>query len=234
MLTLEVNARDSKESAEILRKHGAVPAVFYGPKESSTSISVDALRLEHVWKEAGETTVVTLKGVGEDKDTLIHDAQFHPVTGKLLHADFYVLEKGKKVRIKIPLVFEGVAPAEKVGHIIVKALHEIEIEVAPAELPRNLSVDLTKLENVADHITVSDIKLPSSASLITNTEEIVASVTEFKEEPVEITPAPETIITTEKPAEGVPTGAEGVPASGAETKPASSGGKTGSASGGKE
>lgn len=210
---LEVKPRDAKEKPEALRKRGAVPAVFYGPKQPATPIAVDALRLERVWKEAGETTVITLKGVGEDKDTLIHDAQFHPVTSKLLHVDFYVLEKGKKIKIKIPLVFEGVSPAEKAGHIIVKALHEIEIEVAPAELPHNLPVDLTKLENVADHITASDIKLPSSASLITSPGEIVASVTEFKEEPVEITPAPETIITTQMPAEGeTPASAEGAPA----------------------
>ena len=94
MLTLDVKARDDKESAETLREQGIVPAVFYGPKEKATPIAINALKLEHVWKEAGETTIVTLKGVCEDKDTLIHDAQVHPLTGKLLHADFYVLEKG--------------------------------------------------------------------------------------------------------------------------------------------
>ncbi|MBI5457463.1 50S ribosomal protein L25 [Candidatus Kaiserbacteria bacterium] len=203
MLALEVKPRVENESADTLRKLGAVPAVFYGPKEAATPISVDARKLAHVWREAGETTIVTLKGLGEDKDTLIHDAQFNPVTGALLHADFYVLEKGKKIKIKVPLEFEGVAPAEKAGHIVVKALHEIEIEVAPAELPHHLSVDLVKLENVGDHITAAQIALPGSASLITHGEEIVASVTEFKEEKEEITPAPETIITTEKaPAEG--------------------------------
>jgi len=199
MLALDVKAR-GKESAETLRQGGAVPAVFYGPKEASTPIAVDALKLQHVWKEAGETTVVTLKGLGEDKDTLIHDAQFHPVTGKLLHADFYVLEKGKKIKIKVPLEFSGVAPAEKAGHIIVKALHQVEIEVAPAELPHHLSIDLTQLVNVGDHITAAQIGLPPSASLITEADEIVASATAFVEEKEEITPAPETEILTAKPA----------------------------------
>lgn len=198
MLVLEVKKR-GEESADTLRKEGAVPAVFYGPKESATAIAVDARRLAHVWKEAGETTIVTLKGVGEDKDTLIHDAQFHPVTGTLLHADFYVLEKGKKITIKVPLEWSGVAPAEKAGHIVVKALHEVEIEVAPAELPHHLTVDLAKLANVGDHITASEIPLPPSAALTGNSDEIVASVTEFKEEAAEITPAPETVILTAKP-----------------------------------
>ena len=202
MLALEVKARVENESADTLRKNGAVPAVFYGPKEAATAISVDARKLASVWREAGETTIVTLKGLGEDKDTLIHDAQFHPINGQLLHADFYVLEKGKKIKISVPLEFEGVSPAEKAGHILVKALHEIEIEVAPAELPHHLLVDLTKLANVGDHITAADIQLPSSATLITNAEEIVASVTAFVEEKEEITPAPETEILTAKPTEG--------------------------------
>jgi len=201
MLTLDVKARDDKESAETLREQGIVPAVFYGPKEKATPIAINALKLEHVWKEAGETTIVTLKGVGEDKDTLIHDAQVHPLTGKLLHADFYVLEKGKKVRIKVPLEFIGAAPAEKLGHIVVKALHEVEIEVTPQELPHSLSVDLTALGNVGDHIVASQIPLPPSATLLTHSEEIVASVKEFREEKEEITPPPETVIIGEEKVE---------------------------------
>lgn len=189
MLTLEVTTRDSKESPESLRARGAVPAVFYGPKEEATPIAIDQKKLAHVWKEAGETTIITLKGAGSDKETLVKDIQVHPLSGQILHADFYVLEKGKKVEITVPLHFEGEAPAEKQGHIISKALHEIEIEVAPAELPHSLSVDLSVLANVGDHITVGDIKLPPSAELKTDAEEIVASVTEFVEETNEA-PAP--------------------------------------------
>lgn len=214
MLALEVKPRDAKESADTLRKQGIVPAVFYGPKEKATPIAINALKLEHIWKEAGETAIVTLKGVGEDKDTLIHEAQFHPVTGKLLHVDFYVLEKGKKITIKVPLHFEGQAPAEKSGHIVVKVLYEVEIEVAPQELPHNLPVDLSKLENVGDHSTVRDIKLPPTATLITDADDIVASVKEFKEEPVEVAPLPETIIIGEEKAttEGAESAAAEAPA----------------------
>lgn len=202
MVTLEVRQRGESDRPEALRERGIVPAVFYGPKEKATPIAIDARKLEQVWKEAGETTIITLEGLGEEKETLIHDVQFHPVTGRLLHADFYVLEKGKKIEIKVPLEWVGQAPAEKAGHIVVKALHEIEVEVAPAELPHSLPVDLAKLENVGDHITASQIALPPSASLITEADEIVVSVTEFKEEPVEVTPAPETVITTAKAEEG--------------------------------
>lgn len=199
MLTLEVKARDAKSSTEELRKSGATPAVFYGRGQEATAIAVNSQELEHVYREAGQTSVVTLQGLGEHVDALIHEVQFHPVTGKLLHIDFYVLEKGKKVTIEVPLEFEGVAPAEKAGHILVKTMHAIEIEVAPAELPHTLAVDLTKLANVGDRILAADIALPPSATLVTEGDEIVASITEFHEESAEIAPAPETIITTAKP-----------------------------------
>jgi len=198
MITLDVEKRDAKESPETLRARGVVPAVFYGPKEDTTPISIDSLKLERLWREAGETTIVRLKGIGEEKDALIHDVQLHPVTGKLQHADFYVIEKGKKVTITVPLEFKGQAPAEKLGHIVVKTLHEVEIEVAPQELPHSLPVDLSVLGNIGDHILVSNIPLPSSATLVTSADEIVASVKEFKEEAEEVTPAPETVIIGEE------------------------------------
>lgn len=182
MLTLAVQERNTKDTSEGLREKGLVPAVFYGPKQESTAVSVDAAKLERVWKEAGETTLVRLSGIGSDIDTLIHDVQVHPVTGKVLHADFYVLEKGKKVTIKVPLEFVGTSPAEKLGGIAVKALHEVEIEVAPAELPHHLEVDMAVLETVGSHITARDIKLPPSAELLTEAEEIVVSIVAFQEE----------------------------------------------------
>lgn len=185
MLELAVQARDAKASSEAMRASGVMPAVMYGPKEAPTPIAINTRDFERTFREAGETTLVKLKGVGEDKDTLIHDVQLHPVTDAPLHADFYVIEKGKKVTLNIPLEFVGSAPAEKAGHIVVKALHEIEIEVAATEIPQHLEVDLSKLENVGDHIVASDITLPASAELQTEADEIVASVTAFVEEKVE-------------------------------------------------
>lgn len=182
MLELEIKQRDSKESAETLRAQGVLPAVIYGPKEEATAITVNQKEFERLFKQAGETTIIKLKGVGEEKDSLVHDIQRHPVTDTVLHADFYVLEKGKKVTLNIPLEFVGDAPAEKQGHILTKVLHEVEIEVAPAELPQHLEVDISKLENVGDHVLASDIKLPKSAELRINPEEIVVSVTAFVEE----------------------------------------------------
>lgn len=210
-MTLEVKVRDGNQTPDELRAAGLIPAVVYGSKQEATPISVPRAIFEKLFRDAGETTVVTLIGLPEKAETLIHDVQIHPVTGTPLHADFYALAKGQKVKLNIPLEFVGQAPAEKAGHIVVKALHEIEIEVAPAELPHSLSVDLSALQNVGDHITASQVTLPSSARLITNADEILVSITEFKEEKA-AEPA------AAAPAEGVPASSEAAPTEGGEQK----------------
>ncbi len=182
IMTLEVAPRDTKQTVEDLRKAGMMPAVFYGPKEETTSVTINTQSFERVFKQSGETTIIILKGPLGDKETLVRDVQLHPLTDKPLHADFYVLEKGKKVTLSIPLEFIGQSPAEKAGHILTKVVHEIEIEVAPAELPQQLEVDLSMLANVGDHILARDIVLPPSAALQIDPEEIVVSVTAFEEE----------------------------------------------------
>lgn len=220
MVALDVVLRDQKKSPEVLRASGVLPAVIYGSKEKSTPISVPMQAFERVWKEAGETTVIVLKGLDDEKQTLIHEVQFHPVTGRALHADFYAIEKGQKVEVAVPLEFTGVAPAEKAGHVVVKALHEIEIEVEPSELPHSLIVDISSLEKVGDHITVGDIKLPKSAILKDDPKEFVVTVAVAKEEKIETSAPVATIIEGEETAsaEGAAPGAEG-----AGTEPAKEG-----------
>ncbi len=196
-VVLEVKPREA-ESAETLRASGRVPAVFYGPKQEATPISIDARKLEVIWRDAGETTLISLTGAGESHDTLIHDVQTHPVTGQIMHADFYVIEKGKKVEVNVPLEFVGEAPAEKQGLVLSKVIHELAIEVAPAELPHTLDVDLSKLVNVGDHILAKDIALPKSAELKIDADEVIVTVSEPQKE--EEAPAAEGAEGAETPA----------------------------------
>ncbi len=108
------------------------------------------------------------------------------MTGEPRHADFYVIEKGKKVTVKIPLEFMGVAPAVKeLSGILVKVLHEIEIEVPPKDLPKHIEVDVEGLVDFGSNILAKDISIPESAELITNEDDTVALVNEAKEEEVE-------------------------------------------------
>lgn len=180
MLTITATPR-TQESNETLRTNGSVPAVLYGPKESSQSVTLSEGAFTKVWKQAGESTIVSIEGLGAPKEVLIHDVQVHPLTGTPLHVDFYVFDKTKKLNATIPLQFIGVSQAEKSGAVVIKVMHELEIKVLPAELPQHIDVDMSLLSEIGKHITIADLKLPASAEAMKDDSEIVAIAEEAKE-----------------------------------------------------
>jgi large subunit ribosomal protein L25 len=155
-------------------------------------IAVSAIEFRKIWKKAGESSVIILKDAsGAEHESLIHEVDVHPLTGEPRHADFYVIEKGKKVEVAVPLIFVGIAPAVKdLGGILVKVHRDLKIEAAPRDLPHEINVDITKLVNLTDVIHAKDIVLPTGVDLKINPEDVIVSVAEAKEEVVE---APEAI-----------------------------------------
>ncbi|MBU3668934.1 MAG: 50S ribosomal protein L25 [Candidatus Taylorbacteria bacterium] len=171
------------EGVTEVRAAGKIPAVFYGPKAASTPVSVSESEFMKAFKAAGESTVITLTGVDEDHDALIHDIKKDPVTDKVTHVDFYVIEKGKKVQVAVPLEFVGEAPAAKtLGGTLIKVMHELEIEALPKDLPHVIEVDVSVLKTFDDQIKVSDIKLPAGVTSEVDADEVVALVNAAKEE----------------------------------------------------
>ncbi len=183
MLTLQVDARDTKSNTADLRKAGTMPAVFYGKKEASTPISIRQIDFVKVWKEAGESSVVTLNTPTGPKDSLIQDVAIDPVSGNPTHADFYVFEAGHKVEVALPVEFVGVSAAVKdLGGTLVKVLHEVKVEAMPKDLPHNISLDISVLATFEDQILAKDIKLPAGVELKLNPEEVIALVSAPREE----------------------------------------------------
>lgn len=185
MLTITATARDTSKTGDTLRAEGKVPAVMYGPKMKPVSITIDSIPFQKVWRSAGESTIVSVTGVDGAHDVLIHDVQVDPLRMDPVHVDFYAFDKTKKLTATIPLRFVGTAPAEKAGAVLVKVIHEIEIEVLPAELPSAIEVDVTKLAAIDDHVTVADLPLPPSAVASLSAEEIIATIAEAKEEVID-------------------------------------------------
>lgn len=163
-----------------------MPAVLYGKKTESMPISVTQKDFLKVWKEAGESGVVTLRGAQGSFDVLIQDVDVDPVTDAPRHADFYVFEKGKKIEVEVPLEFVGVSPAVKdLGGNLVKVLHELKISADPQNLPHDISVDISSLVNFESQILASDIVLPAGVVLVEQPHEVVASIAAPKEEEAE-------------------------------------------------
>ncbi|MFA6445823.1 MAG: 50S ribosomal protein L25 [Candidatus Paceibacterota bacterium] len=211
MLTLNITKRDAKINLENLRATGQMPAVFYGPKEKNTSISVSQKDFIKLLEKAGETTLVILKGDGMEVETLIHDVDYDPITDVPRHADFYAIEKGKKVKINVPLEFTGIAPAVKdLGGTLVKVLYEIEVEAFPRDLPHKIEVDIASLTTLNSQILAKDLRLPNGVEVKSKPEEVVASIAVYKEEVVEAVPVDlATAVEVEKKGKEAKEGAEG-------------------------
>ena len=213
MINLTVEKREATTKLADIREKGFIPAVFYGHKQESTSISIKEVDFLKAWKDAGESSVINLTGNGVDLEVLIQDVDLDPVTDKVRHADFYVIEKGKKVKVHIPLEFTGIAPAVKdLGGILVKVLHELEIEAMPKDLPHDLTVDVSTLATFEDRIFAKDLVLPAGVTLISKADEVVASVAQAVEEVVEAAPVDLTAIEVEKKGKEVKEGEAEAPA----------------------
>lgn len=189
MITLDIKTRKgtlTSESNDTLRANGFMPSVVYGKKTPSTPISVSQKDFMKVYKQAGESSVVTLKGDAGNFDVLIQDVALDPVSDMPIHVDFYAFEKGKKLEVEVPLEFVGVAPAVKdLGGSLVKVLHELKISAEPQNMPHSIEVDISSLATFESQILASQIKLPAGVDLMENPDEVVASAAEPKAEEVE-------------------------------------------------
>lgn len=192
-MTLTATKRDAtgKSAAKALATEDRIPAVVYGPKQAATPISLSLPEFKKVLRDAGESSVIALSGLGSDMQVLIHDVDLDPVTSLPRHADLYAIEKGAKVEVAVPLSFVGEAPAVKAGANLVKVMHELEIEADPANLPHEIEVDVSGIALVGDQIHVRDLAIPHGVTVKVEGEEVVALAQAVQEEVEEETAAPD-------------------------------------------
>ncbi len=200
-MTIKLNVSERTERGKklaTLRAAGQLPAVVYGAKEESTPITLNRREFEKAYEEAGESSVIVLSGLKEDKEVLIHEMSFDNVKGGVQHVDFYAIEKGKEVTVPIELTFVGEAPAMKLGGTLTKSLHEVEVTAKPANLPHEIVVDISSLVTFEDHIRVKDLNIPAGVKIENDPEETVALVSEVKEEVEEVAAIDMTAIEVEQ------------------------------------
>src|SRR3989338_328691 len=175
MLSLSVKPREVGKKLGNLRAAGDIPAVVYGRGLETKPITLPKKEFFKVLKEAGESTLIELLGnKGDKKQTvLIREVQTHPATDEILHVDLYAVRMDEKIRVTVPLEYENEAPAVERGEgVLVKNIHEVEIEALPASLPHNLIIDLSILEAVNDAIRIKNIPLPAGVKILEDLEEI--------------------------------------------------------------
>ena len=187
-----------KNDARRTRREGMVPITVYGGGAETVAAVAPLSELAAILRtEAGRNTIFTIEveGVGES-EVMFHDRQIDPVRGRLIHADLTRLVKGQKIEVTVPLhlVGEPIGVKEKQG-VLEQIIREIDIRCEPREIPDSLDVDVSNLD-VHDVLHVSDIPVSDTVEILTDAEQVIATVGIVKEEA-----APTPTLEGEEPAE---------------------------------
>lgn len=189
-----------------LRRQGILPANVFGHDVESLAIQVSAVEFSRVYKEAGETSLIWLKVEPEDKErpTLVKGLTSNPVSGQKMHVDFHQVNLKEKVTANIPVEIVGESQLIKDGLAVLDTnIQEIEVEALPTDLPESLIFDISGLLEIGAQLKVSDVKLPSGVTLVTDPEATVVAIgaPQKEEEPLE-TEIVEAEVEGAAPAEG--------------------------------
>jgi len=186
-LEIAVSARNvyGKQNRR-LRGTGVVPGVLFGKTTGSIAVQLDAKALEQLYHQAGRTSVVKVSvDGGQPTSAIIRRVQRNPLTGRALHVDLFALDLTHEMQADIPLVFTGVSPAiEMEGAILLASLDHLKVRALPADLPHEISVDLTALVDMDATIHVRDLVVDGKVTVINDPDDLVAKVTPPREEEV--------------------------------------------------
>jgi large subunit ribosomal protein L25 len=180
-----------KNDARRARRDGMVPITVYGGGAETLAAVAPARELAAILRsDQGRNTIFTIEvdGAGAS-EVMFHDRQVDPIKGRLIHADLARLVKGQKIEVTVPLHLTGepIGVRESQG-VLEQIVREIEIKCEPREIPEALEVDVANL-NVHDMLHVSDIPVADTIEILTDPEQVIATVGIVREEVAAPAPA---------------------------------------------
>lgn len=183
MLILSAKIRkETGSNVESLRIKGILPGILYGPKIKNVLLEIDLKEFEKVYKESGESSLISLElqeeGVSPKKfSVIIHDITKDAINRKPIHVDLFQPDLTEEIEVMIPLIFEGEAPAAKdFGGTLVRNIHEIQVKALPQNLPHEIKVNVENLKTLEDIILIENLSVPEGVKILKDGKEIVALV----------------------------------------------------------
>ncbi len=157
-LTIKGSKRESvgKSATKALRNAGRVPCVLYGG-DDPMHFSADEREFKKlVYTPETHTVVIELED-GSKHEAIMQDIQFHPVTDRILHIDFFRLFPDKEVTVSVPVKTEGVAPGIIKGGALSMIMKKLKVRAIPSNLPDAVIVDISKLD-IGNKVYVSELR----------------------------------------------------------------------------
>ena len=177
-----------------LRRQGITPTHLFGHNVESVALQCDTVQLKRVLAQTGQARLISLKldKAREPRNVVVREIQRKPGTGELLHVDFYQVSMAEKIRVEVPIVLVGEAPALKLKeNFLIRELNSLSVECLPDEIPNSVELDLASLTEAEQAIHVRDITLDEGITVLNNPEQLVVKigtrrVEEVVEEKVEV------------------------------------------------
>ena len=145
-----------KKSTKELRKQEMVPCVLYGEGEPVHFSAKELDFSKLVYTPNAHTVKIVLEK--KELDAILQDIQFHPLSDKILHVDFYQLSENKEVSMEIPVKLEGSAPGVLIsGGVLILNQRKLKVKALPKNLPDFIKADISKLE-LGDKLYSSELK----------------------------------------------------------------------------
>jgi large subunit ribosomal protein L25 len=175
-LTATVRDGGGKGSARKLRAQGLVPAILYGHGMEPVKVAVDDRELYHVLHTGAGSNVLVDLQVGKDRHLAMpREIQRDHVRGQFLHIDFLVVRRDEKITVDVPVHIVGESHGVKEGGVVEHHLWDLKVECLPTNVPESIEADITDL-GIGDSLSVSGIKVPQGATILTSSEETIVSV----------------------------------------------------------
>ncbi|KFF09069.1 50S ribosomal protein L25/general stress protein Ctc [Chryseobacterium luteum] len=156
-ITIQGTKRESvgKKSTKALRDAELVPCVVYGG-EAPLNFSAEEKAFKGL-VYTPEAHTVSIELDGKTIPAVLQDIQFHPITDKILHADFYQLSDDKPVVMEVPVRLTGRSKGVVAGGVLRQSFRKLKVKAIPANLPDEVVVDITSLK-IGNKIYVGGIK----------------------------------------------------------------------------
>ncbi|HEX7226701.1 MAG TPA: 50S ribosomal protein L25 [Candidatus Binatia bacterium] len=169
-LDIEVDAREpgSKRQARRLRREGKIPAVLYGPKVQPLALELNRKEFSNRVAGLEGSHLVRLKSASTtlaDKVALVKEMQYHPITGDVIHADFYEVDLTARIEVSVPLHFVGKGAGVVRGGILQPIVREIQVECLPLDIPQFFNVDVSALD-IGDSVHIEDLPMPEGVTAV--------------------------------------------------------------------
>jgi large subunit ribosomal protein L25 len=179
-IALKVEARDGrgKAPARRLRRDGKIPGVFYGPKRDAVPLAVDRTEFGAQVGSVEGSHLIRFQSDAPmlgHQVALVREVQVHPVSGAVLHLDFYEVDLTQRLQVTVPLHFVGKARGLADGGILQPVLREIEVECLPTDIPQFIEVDVSNLA-IHDAVHIADIPMPTNVTAVFESNEAVVTV----------------------------------------------------------